>query len=55
MDQEFYPMRWFGESWGSMLNVINPKVEPPVGRACNSCGENITAEDTGAITGAPDK
>lgn len=54
MNEQFYPMRWFGESWGSMLNLINPRVDPPVGRRCDSCSKPITDEDTGAITGAPE-
>jgi hypothetical protein len=53
-NEPFYAMRWFGKSWGSMANLINPRVAPPVGRPCNSCGVAITAEDTGAITGAPE-
>jgi hypothetical protein len=54
MVQAFHPMRWFGESWGSVMNVINPKVGTPVGRSCYSCGAEIGAEDTGVLTGSPD-
>lgn len=53
MHDNWYPMRWFGDSWGSLLNILNPKVDAPVGRPCNSCGLPIEAGDTGALTGAP--
>jgi len=51
VDQNWYPMRWFGESWGSPMNKINPQVEVPVGKACNRCKQAIEAVDSGMVTG----
>lgn len=53
MDVEFYEVRWFGQSWGSPLNQMNPEVATPIGRPCHHCGKAFVDGDTGMITGKP--
>ncbi len=50
-------MRWFGESWGALVNQISPRIDVPVDELCVRCTREFRPEHSGfaipAITTYP--
>ena len=41
-------MKWFGESWGTLVNETCARIAVPDGECCPRCGRSIRPGDRGA-------